>query len=510
MPDPLGELLRAEADRLVADEQIPPVDGLRERRGRPSATRLLAPALAAAAVVGLVLGVQQVTGYQAGDEPAVRPSPAALVRIVPPTVVRTRLGAPSGHVNGPAVAAADQQAASAPGPGGLVLRTVAAARPSRRIDPQGEPLVDRCRYTYSDPGLRVLHGRCDWGVNLLVERPPGGVTVEQRRASGRPYLLGTAPRGTAGVVLRSPGRPQVLVPVADPGPDWADRPAWVAWTSSRVTDVVALDRDGRELARVHVPSDVPVRTSPDDPQLGTVEVPLIVRERVERSVPSAAQGGGREVHIVGKRADVLVRVDLGGGLVLSTYGVRTTDRSSCVVDVSTAADGSQPASGSTSCGPSRVQPGQQRIEAGRSYSAGTGAPGEQTINGTAPAGTVRVRLHAAGSPGREVPAFGSGPRWGSRAYFAADWPSRPHTTVSALAADGRVLGTVVVRGLDPHSFDADVLERVAACLTRQGVQVVRHPQPAGGPAYEYRYGAVGPVRGQRLTDTCEDEALGAR
>ncbi len=82
--------------------------------------------------------------------------------------------------------------------------------------------------------------------------------------------------------------------------------------------------------------------------------------------------------------------------------------------------------------------------------------------------------------------------------------------MTALSASGDVLATTLARGMDLHAFDEDVLEQVASCLERQGVTVVRHPQPAGGPAYEYRYGAVGPARGQRLADRCEDAATGQR
>lgn len=74
--------------------------------------------------------------------------------------MQTRLGAPSGHLNGPAVGTADVHAATQQE--GFVLRTVASTRPSLRVDPQGEQLVDRCRYTYSAPDAAALHGSCDW------------------------------------------------------------------------------------------------------------------------------------------------------------------------------------------------------------------------------------------------------------------------------------------------------------------------------------------------------------
>ncbi len=48
------------------------------------------------------------------------------------------------------------------------------------------------------------------------------------------------------------------------------------------------------------------------------------------------------------------------------------------------------------------------------------APGEQTLSGSAPAGTVRVRLRSADTAALEVPAFDAGPRWEGRAHFAAD------------------------------------------------------------------------------------------
>lgn len=57
-------------------------------------------------------------------------------------------------------------------------------------------------------------------------------------------------------------------------------------------------------------------------------------------------------------------------------------------------------------------------------------------------------------------------------------------------------------------LDPAVLARVAACLRQRGVSVTEHPQPGGAPAYSYAYGSLGAEAGQRLTERCEDDAVG--
>lgn len=504
MSDAMGDLLRAEADRLVAGEQVPPF-----ALGRPDAPRQgrrLAPLLAAACVAALVVGVQQVDVNREAAAPAVRPSPAPLTTVVPPRVVRTRLGAPSGHVNGPAVPRADRQAAAAGD--GLVLTTAAVSRPSLRRVPAGSGrLVDRCRYTY-DQDLTVVVGQCSWSVGPS-EGQPEPLTVEQRRVSSRDYLRGVAPEGAAGLLVTGPGREDVLVPLVDPGADWGHRPAYLVLWSRGATDLAALRADGTALARLHVPSDVPVRASDDDPELGTVELPLAARQALDHAQDSRRGLTGQPtVQPVG-RADLLVRQSLRPGVTLDVYGVRMSDGSTCTIRDVVDLDGEPSLGGSAGCGPASGTDG-AGLYADRSSSAGDGhgTLAQELLSGAAPAGTVRVRLSGEGLAPVEVPAFDGGARWRHRSYYGATWPAPPNTTLTAYDSRGRVLAETVGRGMDPRAFDADVLERVAACVRAHGVTVIEHPQKGAAPAYEYRYDETGVVNGQQITQDCEDQALG--
>jgi hypothetical protein len=521
MPDSLRDLLVREADARVNGAVIPAVGEIHRRadlprravpRRRPG---WLPPVVAAGVVIALVLGVAQVRTFKhdASEDPAVIPPAPKLVSVVPPLVVRQRLGAPPGHLNGPPVASASTLAVSPAKKNGLALRTVAVVTP-HAPDGQGNPLVNRCRYTYAEPAAPFFNGRCSWAAPAVTgEDEP--LTLEVKGGPGQTWLEGTAPAGTAAVILRSPGRQQVVVAVGDPGASWNHRPFYVVWRARIATDLVAVDRQGHVLGRAHLPSEV-VRHRPGDPQLGTVETPLGLWAKFAPrkcalpgpgAPPPTASPCKPTDTAAPARVDVLARYVVSDTVTLFRYGLIAGDYR-CVIEVvrDYGPDAEPAGGGGGGCGsgPSATQP---PVEGGRSFSAGTGKPQEQLMTGSAVRGTVRVRLSAAGHTTVEVPAYDSGPRWAHRAYFMAPWPSAPHTRVQALGSDGQVLASTISRGLNPRAFDADFLEAVASCLERRGIVVVRTAQGHGiPPAYEYRPGKLTADQMRTAQESCEDEA----
>lgn len=512
MADRVGSLLRDAAEHLCAAERIPDVATVRARVHRspgPVSRRAWVPALAALAVVGVVGAVQLIPQGGRDQQPVTIPPPPTLGQVVPPMEVRTRLGAPGGHLNGPAVAAADLLAVAPAEQDGLSLKTVGVVRPRPKPDAQGRPLVDRCVYTYSEPARTVLDGSCQWAVPA-AGYPERELTLSLRGAPGRTFLTGTAPAGTAAVRLRTGGREDLLVPVASAGQTWSERPRYLAWMPRVATSVAALDAEGRELARTRLPSAEPVRSGPDDPELGTVELDVETTALFTRHFGRGVGPGTPPplpTIIEPKRVDVLARLRLGRDETLYTVGY-PQGPNRCVMQFLQDFSGESPAGrgGGGGCGPAG-QPESPPIQIQRSSSAGTGEPGEQLISGSAPAGTVRILLTAAGVPEQSVEAYDSGPRWEHRAYFIADWPAAAPTTVRAVDADGRTLAVWNDKGMNPNQFDPAYLEAFARCLEAGGVEVTRHPQPQGaGPAYEYGTGDLTEQEREALEAACEAQA----
>lgn len=501
MADPLGSLLRQTADRLCEPERTPDVGGVRARvrpHSRPltDSRRAWAPALAALAVAAVVGVVQFIPQGGSEQQPLTIPPPPTLGKVVPPTDVRTRLGAPGGQVNGPAVADADLLAVAAAEQDGLSLQTVGVVRPRPKPDAEGRPLIDRCVYTYSEPELTVLDGRCQWATPA-AGIPEPDLTLRLRGAPGATFLIGTAPVGTAAVRLQTADE-DLLVPVASAGQAWQERPRYVAWWPRVATTVTALNGEGRELARTRLPSPEPVRTAADDPELGTIELDADTTRLFTRFT---TRGGPPPPELVEpKRVDVLAQLRLGPNKTLYTYGF-AEGGNRCVVKVlqDFSGDADNPGGGGGGCGPADQPNDLPPIRVQRSFSAGPGEPGEQLLSGSAPAGTTMITLTAPGVPEKNVKAYDSGPRWDNRAYFIADWPSAAPTKVRAVDAEGRTLAVWNDKGLNPDQFDPAYLEAFARCLEEGGVEVTRHPQPQGaGPAYEY---------GDSKLTTAELEAL---
>src|SRR5438270_13821648 len=104
MPDRIRDLVVRSADARIAGTRIPAVEEIHRRvafsshapRRRPG---WLAPLVAAACVIALVIGIAQLPSpkHEAGQQPAVIPPAPTLSAVVPPLVVRKRLGAPAGH-----------------------------------------------------------------------------------------------------------------------------------------------------------------------------------------------------------------------------------------------------------------------------------------------------------------------------------------------------------------------------------------------------------------------------
>lgn len=477
--------------RLVADEAVPVLS--ETGRIRQPRERVLVPLLAAAGVVAVVLVAGQLRPA-AGPVPlAIQPSPT-LGAVVPPDVVRRRLGALPGHVNGPPVATADLLAISPTAPNGVTLRTVAAVRPRAKPDRNGVAQLDRCLVTYSDPGRSVLEGNCDWGVP--ADSGPDGVTTDVVGPPGRSYFVGTAPPGTAAVLLSSPGREPAQVPTAGAGRQWADRSHYVAWWPRTATDVIALDRTGRELARTRLPSDVPVRASEQDPELGTVETPVEVREYQEVQRRSASSRPGRRYVVPDvERVDVLARQRIGSVEVWTVGAV--SDASRCTWRFTRQLSGARSTGGlSGGCGPRQRGPGVE-LSLGRSYS-GTGRPGERLVTGEAPAGTVRVRVSGAGLPSREVRAYSAGPRWGGTAFFTTPWPASTAVSVIAYDTAGRVLARDEADGLDLHAYTDRQIDAVVDCLRAKGLKVTRQ-----GTGYNYQPKDLPAGKADQLDRSCK-------
>jgi hypothetical protein len=513
MPDGLHALLNDRADALVAGQPVPPVAVVyRRQRPRPGVTArrwgVIAPIVVAVAVLAVVGGTRLIAAAPKPAAPAVVvPPPPTLGVVVPPVAVREKLGAQGGHSAGPAVPEADALALSQPAADGTVLRTVGVVRPIPTPDGDGNARVDRCTATYSDPGDGVLHGRCLWGSPAVPEQAAWPVTVESRGTGDAAWVSGTAPVGTAAVVLRSPGREQLVVATADPGPQWQHRPFYAAWWPRTGTDIVAVDATGKELGRGRLPSDQPTRAGDDDPELGTIETPLDLRDRMgpfQRATPTSRPADVPPP----ARMDVLAMLRLDDTTTLFTLGDADGTGRRCVFTYLQDLSGeNKPSGGASACGgkpQGAIEP--LPIQAMRSYSAGTGEPQEQLLEGSAPHGTATLRLAAAGVTTREVKAFDGGARWDGRAYFIAPWPSAPTTRVTALGADGRVIVTQVVRGMNPKAFDDRYLAEQAACMERAGATVIRHEQEKSSPAYEFRLGRIDPARMRQATEDCEDAA----
>lgn len=501
MSERFAELLIQAADARVAGEPVPPPSAIHARLRRKEKRRRrvgrLLPLLAGAAVVAVAVAAQQLTPAAPTVAPVAIPAPPELGTIVPPLEVRTRMGAPGGHVNGPPVAQADLLAVSPDTPRQPTLRTVGVVRPRPEPDAQGRALVDRCVYTYTEPASDLIEGSCQWA------RPPGldpggaEVTLAVQGAPGRTFLSGTAPAGTAAVQLQTPNQPDVLVATGPAAPQWNGRVHYVVWWPRVATEVVALAADGSELGRTRLPDPTPARTSPDDPELGTVELS-----------PEAQVMFSRQLTPLGEvtTVDVLVSLQLDEHVTLYTYGHRSDDgwcTLEFVQDFSGDPDGA--AGGGGGCG-SGEPPSAPPLRVSRSYSAGTGEPGEQTLSGSAPAGTASIVLSADGLEPMNVPVYDAGARWGNRMYFLAAWPSAVPTAVRALDADGQTLATFSEKGLNPDSFEPEYLEAFAVCLEREGVTVTRRPQGHGVPP-AYEYGAdLPPERMRAVEAACEAEA----
>jgi hypothetical protein len=524
MPDSLRDVVVRSADARVAGAGIPPVEQIHRRvelssrapRRRPG---WLAPLVAATCVIALVVGIAQLPSlkHDAGEQPAVIPPAPTLSAVVPPLVVRQRLGAPPGHLNGPAVASAQTLAISPPNGAGVRLRTVAVITP-HSPDSKGSPRVNRCRYTYTAPGEPVFNGRCDWALPAELYPTDDPLTLEVHGGPGQTWLQGTAPAGTAAVLLRSPGRKQVVVAVGDPGASWNHRPFYVVWRARIGTDLIAVDRKGHVLGRTHLPSD-DVRHRSGDPELGTVETPLGLWSNFGITHCAMPSPGGpsptaspckREAPPHPARTDLLARYRINDTVTLLHYGfVAGSQRCESDVVRDYGPEAQAGGGGGGGCGPSSSPPRQEPIQTGRSFSAGTGKPEEQIISGSALRGTVRIRLSATGHKTVEIRAYDGGERWQHRAFFIAPWPSAPHTRVEALDRNGKVLAMTISRGMNPRAFDANYLEAEATCMERRGVKVTRTPQPGNAPAYSFERGSLTDDQMRTAQEGCEDEAARA-
>jgi hypothetical protein len=448
MPELLRDVLVEAADRRLAGHAVPAVHDVHvraSRRTRPPRRRLgwAAPAVAVVVVVAIALGTVyflRPLAHRATPAVVVPPAPK-LGTVVPPLVVRQRLGAPFAHVNGPAVPAAKLLAVSPTASEGLRLRTVGIARPHSTPDAQGRPRVERCVYTYSDPGAAVLQGSCDWTAPAVPREPGSPVTVEMLGRPGHTWVRGTAPVGTAAVLLRAPRHKDVVVATAVAGADFGQRPYYVAWWPRTGSDVVALDVKGHALGRTRLPSDVATHRTASDPELGTMELPLDARE------PFTLRR--REV-VPPDRVDVLARTTLSDTVTLLTLGF-TVDGMTCQFGyVQDYSGGPSRGRGASSCSPSLPQP-QTDIGVSRSYVLGTGRAAEQQLAGSAPAGTVRIRLTSVGRPSESIRAYDGGARWQHRAFFIAAWPSGAATRLAAYDDKGALVATSADRGLNPQA-----------------------------------------------------------
>ncbi|MDT7572581.1 MAG: hypothetical protein QOE05_2755 [Actinomycetota bacterium] len=524
MPDSLSDLLAREADARIAGAVVPSVDEIHRRAELPSrAVRRrriswLAPVVAAACVIALVLGVAQLPSlkHREAAQTAVIPPAPTLEPVVPPLVVRQRLGAPFGHLNGPPVASAQTLAVSPTKKNGRALRTVAVVTP-HTLDRNGNPRVNRCRYTYTEPGTPVFSGRCDWALPVELYPTEAALTLEVKGGPGQTWLQGTAPAGTAAVLLRGPGRKQVVVAVGDPGASWSHRPFYVVWRDRIGTDLIAVDRKGHALGRARLPSET-ITHRPGDSEIGTVETPMGMWDKFgprtctfpsPGSAPATASPCKPTSATPPARIDVLARYVISDTVTLFRYGLISGDHR-CVIDgVRDYRPDALPVGGGGGgggCGSAPPGPG-EKILTGRSFSAGTGKPEEQLLTGEALRGTVRIRLSAPGVKTLEIRAYDGGERWQHRAYFIAPWPSAPHTRVQAIGRDGQVLASTISRGMNPRAFDADFLEAEAQCMERRGIKVTRTAQGHGvPPMYGFERGSLTNEQMRTAQEACEDEA----
>lgn len=493
MPDRLHALLNAEADRRVAGEAVPPVSSVGVRRvageGVPTASsvrvrrvsgrrssglRIAGPMLAAAAaVVAIVL----VAGQLAGPRPPsklVIETPPQLGAVAPAAAAATRLGAPPGHVNGPAVTTGDLLAVSPSALDGQRLRMVGAVRDSTRAG-----LVDRCTAVTTEPAGTLLDSSCDWSLKPDLNRL-NRLSVDPHGPGERTWLSGTAPNGTAAVLLRPDGREQVQVPTAPGKGRWGESVHWVAWGPVEAADVVAVNANGAELAHTRLPSTTVREAGAGDPEQGTIETPTQVRQFAE-FMPDQSRFGRPGLRVP-DRVDVLAREQVEPGVTVYLVGY-TDGKQQCTVSYvvdTTLTDLNGGGGGGGGCGsmgpsgsPLVSLPGGPAFGLGRSFVAGSGRPSEQLLTALLPRGTTRLRLSAPGVGAKVVLAHDAGSRWGHVSYALTAWPSKPETMGKALAADGSVIATSADDGLDERNWDPKVLEAQSRCLERAGIKVER-------------------------------------
>ena len=498
MADPLAVLLREAAEARAAGVRAPGWSSPAVP-ARPRARRL-APVLAAAAALLVVVGSSVLPGVL--DRGPDLPPPPDLVALQPPDAVARVLGAPLGHTAGEPVPEAQELAVA---PGDRPLRTVGVLRP------RADGTVDRCTATYGGADDVLLQDACEYALEGPPRPPAQDLPVHLRGAPGSTWLSGTAPAGTAAVLLRAPGEPELAVAVAAVD-GWGDRPRYVAWWPRAGTDVVAVDAEGEELARGRLPSDVPAPAGPGDPALGTLERPQDV---FGASLPGLDEALGVPDHgPPPERVDVLARTPVREGVTLWYLG-GLTDRSRCTTVWLQDTTGEQPAGGGGGGGcltgadgsgpPPELTDPDRPLSVGRSFAAGTGRPEEQTIDGSAPAGTVRVRLESR-SGTRDVAVTDSGPRWEHRAWFVAPWPSAEGTQVTAYDAQGRVLATTLSGDLDPRRLSPEFYATQADCLRAAGFDVTVIPQDGGSPAYTWSRGTLSAQEGAAAEARCQAAA----
>lgn len=477
--DELRQALIEEADRRAAGVAVPPLSEVRDRATRHRRRRRLqavaAPVVVAALAAGVAVaarpGAPAPTSPTATTAPLAVPPPVLLGRVVLPKAVRARLHSPD----------ADLLAVSPPGPDGAVLRLAGVRRG-----------MQACAVAYEQPSGRPVDG----GGNCVDPQLKDGIEVVTPAGPGRAFVEGYSPVGTAAVVLRAPDRADLVVPVGDPGTAWESRPRYVAFWPQVGTDVIAVDRAGRELARGRIPSPVPAPPGPGDPELGTLETPALVRQLVAPRL---------HADVVPPRLDVLAHLAIGPGRDKFTVGYQTND-GACWFDIDVLAPGQAPSDrGGAGCGYLGGSSGPLTVS--RSFStAGVDGPAEELVEGSAPAGADRVRLTAPGLPAVEVPATSGGPRWRGRSYYLASFPTKVPVQVTALAADGSVLGSVSDKSLDPErEFDPRRLKALADCLEKAGIPVQRIPQPGADPAYSY---PQPPTEVQTRCEAEADQAIG--
>lgn len=132
-------------------------------------------------------------------------------------------------------------------------------------------------------------GGCGRGLDL-----PSGINVSRSflaATGGRPaehLISGSAPPGTARIVLSAPGVADLEVAASGAGPRWADLSYFLAaWPSATATTITALDEDGNKLA---VATDKGM--SPNGFDARYLEAYAVCLERGGVKVTRRPQGGG--------------------------------------------------------------------------------------------------------------------------------------------------------------------------------------------------------------------------